>query len=450
MSTSHARSPFAPLRCAAARLAFGSALALAVAGPAAAATIVVTTDQDVVAADAFCSLREAIAAANGDLPAGNGCLGGAGDDRIRFQLTLPATIALASDLPPVTDRLRIQGPGALQLAIDGGDLHRLLVLDDPAGNTWLAVEELTLTRGLASGGAGAYISGGEAALFRRVLFLDNTATSGGGLQALAGSAVEIEECWFTGNVADGPAGGGGLYLSDGALVAVRRSTLSGNSATHTNGPGGAIANQRAHLTVERSTVSGNSAGGAAGGISVSGSSSPASLVLREATVYGNTGDSDDNGGGSDGGGITATVGNGQTVTVELAGSIVAGNEDGGLLDYPDLFLSTAGPGVTLITHGFNLIGENTGSETLFAAGAPNAAGDYVGTAAAPIDPGLEALAFASGFTPSHRPSLAPLSPAVDTGSCPGSPGDQRGFGDTANQRRRLDLGAVPNGPASDG
>lgn len=450
MSITFARNARVPLAAGrlrrAALLTSGLATAL-VAAPLGAATIFVTTDQDTVAADGLCSLREAITAANGDLPAGNGCLGGSGDDRVRFVLPLPATIALTSNLPAITDRLKIQGPGAGQLAIDGVGLFRLLSLDDPAGNAWLGVEDLTLTRGLAASGGGAEITNLESALFRRVLFLDNSAGNGGGLSASADSVVEVEDCWFTDNLADGPAGGGGLLLNDGALVTVRRSTFSGNSVTQANASGGAVVNQRAALTLDRVTVSGNTAVGSVGGVYAAAGTGPATLSLREVTVFGNVSDTDDNGGGSDAGGLMATVGVGQTMTVELENSIIAGNQDGGVLEYPDVFL---GAGLTLVTSGFNLIGQNTGSQAFFAAGLPNAAGDYVGTTAAPIDPQLEALAPYGGLTPSHRPSLAPLSPAVDTGSCPTSPADQRGFGDPAAFRRRFDLAGVPNGPASDG
>lgn len=146
----------------------------------------VNTDLDADAADGFCSLREAIVAANDDA-AHNECPAGDGPDRIVFNLTLLAEINLTADLPPISDTLLLRGPGPLQLVIDGADLHRLLFFDVPLGGGWLGVERLTLYRGRSPGGpegdgGGAYLGAGETAWFRRVGFVENrSANSGGGL-----------------------------------------------------------------------------------------------------------------------------------------------------------------------------------------------------------------------------------------------------------------------------
>ena len=72
-------------------------------------------------------------------------------------------------------------------------------------------------------------------------------------------------------------------------------------------------------------------------------------------------------------------------------------------------------------------------------------------AAAPLDPRLDILNnWGDEVLATHRPLLSPLSPAIDTGSCPGSTGDQRRYGDAGAGQRRVDLAAVPNGFASDG
>ena len=94
------------------------------AGTAQAATLTVTTVLDADAADGFCSLREAILAANDDV-AHNECPAGDGPDRIVFGLTTPAEINLTADLPTITETLLIRGSGPLQIIIDGADLHRL-------------------------------------------------------------------------------------------------------------------------------------------------------------------------------------------------------------------------------------------------------------------------------------------------------------------------------------
>ena len=101
------------------RTALSLALLVVPEVAALAATITVDTTADAEVADAACSLREAIVAANTDA-AYNGCAAGNGADRIEFALTTPATIALGADLPVITASAAIVGPGMANLAIDGG------------------------------------------------------------------------------------------------------------------------------------------------------------------------------------------------------------------------------------------------------------------------------------------------------------------------------------------
>jgi hypothetical protein len=87
---------------------------------------------------------------------------------------------------------------------------------------------------------------------------------------------------------------------------------------------------------------------------------------------------------------------------------------------------------------------------LFPAGSPNAEDDFVGTAAAPIDPMLLGLALNGGETLNHRPELDAASPVIDHGSCPNTQQDQRGHGDPVTHLRIVDNATVANHPASDG
>lgn len=107
------------------RVALVAAIALA---PAIAfcATITVDSTADTVAADANCTLREAITAANSDA-AFNGCAAGSGADVINFTFAVPATIIVTgSPLPTITAPLTIDGPGggasAPGVRIDGNTL----------------------------------------------------------------------------------------------------------------------------------------------------------------------------------------------------------------------------------------------------------------------------------------------------------------------------------------
>ena len=431
-------------------------LALAVAmsfasSLAGAATLAVTTAADADVDDADCSLREAIVAANSDA-AYHGCPAGSGADLIVFSLPLPATIALASDLPTIVSTLAIHGPGADQLAIDGQDLHQILVLDSPGGGEWLGVTELSLTRGLAAiYGGGAYVESGETAYFRRVRFDLNRATSGGGGLAVDAddgepTVVGVDECWFSGNVALGSPGGGGILATDaGTQLYVDRTTLSANRADHSNGSAGGAHINRAWARFTRSTISGNFANHSGGGLRLSASTNTATLELIDSTVYGNQAEANGDTIG-DGGGLHTSVSAGQTATLLLANSILAGNLDSGLLSHPDVSVFS---GIALVSQGFNLIGSNEGGSTFFVAGLPNGDGDWIGTVTTPIDPLLDALADQGGFAPTHQPTANPATPLIDKGFCTGSGGDQRGYGDAAAHVRIVDT-AAPNGAGSDG
>jgi hypothetical protein len=75
--------------------------------------------------------------------------------------------------------------------------------------------------------------------------------------------------------------------------------------------------------------------------------------------------------------------------------------------------------------GVNLIGRNEGSS--FAAGSPNANGDYIGTAAAPLDPKLAPLANNGGPTRTMAPLAGSLARDHASVLNPAITSDQRGF-----------------------
>lgn len=425
------------------------ALALALlAAPAGAATIAVTTDQDTDLADAFCSLREAIVAANTDA-AYRGCAAGSGADRIVFALTPPATLLLASDLPAITGTLKLQGPGADLLTVDGQDTWRLVELTAFTDRLWLGVEGLTLTHGVGDFGGAIDIGSNHAVHLRQVRLLANTATNGGGALSVNATATRpaeatLVECEIAGNEAAGPAGGGGVSLSGPGLTArIEASTLADNRAMHVNGSAGGIYLKESELTVERSTLSGNVATSTGGAILARASSAPARLTLFDSTLVGNQADADGSGAG-DGGGLASQTSVTQTLTLVLRNNVIAANEDPTTPFAPDLYF----PSVYLVdwqSAGFNLIGTVAGAETFVQSGAPNPDGDRVGTAAAPIDPRLEPLADNGGFAPTHRPLLETTSPVIDQGSCPAATGDQRRGAGGLGGGRIANLATVPDG-----
>jgi len=433
-----------------------AALLLAFALPAGAVTITVTTAEDQDLADGFCSLREAILAANTDA-ARNECPAGAGEDRIAFALTLPAVLQIGQDLPPVTASLAIRGPSAADLTLDGTDLFRLFVFDTAAGGGILVLEDLTLTRGRAPGGTlndgGALaVMPGERAFVDRVVFQSNSSLNGGGALLVTGSAavvtrIEIRSSTFAGNRALGVLGGGAMRVQ-AAEALLADSTLTANAAEDPLGSGGALYAERATLEIERSTVAGNTADWQGGGMAVRSYTGTSTLRLVDSTITGNRADADTNGDGG-GGGLNAYATVGLTVELRLVNNIIAENEDTPTPLAPDLFVDPGSS--TLLTTGWNLIGNNFGSTALFPAGNPDAQGDYVGTAAAPLDPRLEALGDDGGPTLTRRPLLEAGSPVIDHGHCPDAATDQRGWGDAGHAGRIYDHPIVePNGATSDG
>jgi CSLREA domain-containing protein len=431
----------------------GVALLPAAAG---AATITVDTELDLDAADGLCSLREAIVAANDDA-AHNDCPAGAGADRIVFDLVLPEIIVLTDHLPAISEALAIRGPGATDLVVDGDTLYRPLTLDSPGDDGWLLVEDLSVTHGRTPlgdpYGGGARIAPGETAIFRRVRFIGNRAENGGGglvaeSNSVAQASVTLLDCLFVDNAAEGASGGGGLYTGGtGNVVRIVGSTFWANRAEHANGAGAGMRTTRATVTIEASTISGNVANSAGGGIYVSTDPIAGStLIVRDSTITDNTASEDLSGG--PGGGIRADVHADNPLLLIIENTVVAANFDFSFSPHPDVSCTPSLTG--LAGSGSDFIGSNEGCATVFPAGTPNAAGDFVGTAAAPLAPELEFLAYHGGPTPTHEPSLAPLSPLIDQGSCPDALGDQRGYGEPSTGRRPVDLPGVPDAAGGDG
>ncbi len=215
---------------------------LAAAGPAAAATFVVTTpaDNGDGACDAMCSLRDAVSAANVDatrdvilLPAGTLRVEKFGVDDSNVQGDLDVKQPL---------EIRGTGPGATTVGAVGQDR----VIDVSA--TDLSLVGLTVTGGLAAGATGSY---------------------GGGIRAIGGGVLELDQVVVRGNVAQGEASqgiGGGISKDEGSLI-VRNSAVVGNTARAVGYGGGISVNGAATVvSLTNVTVAQNTATGAAGGI----------------------------------------------------------------------------------------------------------------------------------------------------------------------------------------
>ncbi len=224
-------------------------LALAVAPRSvvrAESTITVTTDADTVAADGLCSLREAIQAADTDLPV-NECIAGSGTDRIVF--SADGTIILSSILY-VNSAMTIDGAG-LAVALSGNDA--VGVLNVLSGGD-LTLKQLTVQDGWGGSGQGAGIyNGGTLTVLSSTIAQNATDSngSGGGLYN-RGTATVIDSTF-----SDNSAGfGGAIYNVSGGNLTIRNSAIVNNHGTNVTGSGpGIVVNST--VTVTNTTFSGN-------------------------------------------------------------------------------------------------------------------------------------------------------------------------------------------------
>jgi len=325
--------------------------------------------------DDTCTLRDAIMAANTTEPL---------DDTINFAPFL-TTITLTAEIPiDQSGRLFINGLGANRLTIDGGSgSNRIFyTFSSQSFSSELHISDVTLT----GGNGGGAVSGGEGgAIYSdtsllkliRVHITGNTATYGGGLVSNAA----------------------GLFVSD--------STFSNNSAS---ADGGAINNRGDAMLIVNSTISGNTAAGDGGGFY-----SISSAVLNFATITKNT--------ALRGGGLVQNAG-----TTNFSNSIVAGNENLPLGNYPEIF--RANVTADFISDGFNLVGDQSGDS-----GNTNLPIIYQPSDITDTPPQLIVLSNYGGTTPTHALQFnSPAKDAADASSV--WQFDQRGF-----ERDLPDIGA---------
>ncbi len=341
--------------------------------------------------DSDCSLREAINAA------GSG-------NTIEFSplFNTPQTITLSDtagfrELAIVDKSITIAGKGAELLTIrrDPASLQNFRIFR--IGNTGINPVNVTLT--------GMKITGGRTAV-----------NSGAGIRIDGNqNSLLLESCFVTENsvISGAVSAGGGIQSS--ATLTIRNSTISNNTVSTSvgQGAGGIYSISSGPLTLTNSTVSGNSVTGSgnnnAGGVYTNVAATTNSTITNNLT----------SGIGSAGG----VIGGGNT---EIRGSIVAGNQNN--LVIPDA-------GGAFISSGYNVIG-NIGTATGLAA--PT---DQSGTAATPLDPRLDPLAFNGGPTPTHALRIG--SPAIDAGNAFGIASDQRG------SLRPVDNPGAPPAPGGD-
>jgi CSLREA domain-containing protein len=352
------------------------------APPGWAATVAVTTEDDVVAADGSCSLREAITAANTDAApfAGAGeCAAGSGADTVSvpagtFRLGIPGPgedANAAGDLDILGTELTIAGAGSSATTIDANLLDR--AIDVRVGRI-ATIQDLKITGGTAPKGANGtprtgsgstFVSGdpgdpgepgggirnlGTLTVLRSAVFGNSAGLGGTGGTSQGGNASNGVAGGASGGKGGAGGAGGGIYTS--GVLTVIRSTVSGNTAgtggaggfgqggqgVNGNafgglgqggtggraGDGGGIAEaDGGTLTVRDSSITGNGAGvGGQGGVGQGGAGGPAGFMSTSDGGSGGEGSAGPGGDGGAGGGISAAD------NVVLTGVLLATNVGG--------------------------------------------------------------------------------------------------------------------------
>ena len=246
------------MRCAASRdsvrsvmkAAVGLLMLLITAVPSAwAATLTVDSLTDAVAVDGVCTLREAILAANTNLPV-NECPAGSGADTIQLPagtiaLSISGTgedAALTGDLDLVDAAgVRLIGQGAGTTIIDANGIDR--VFEVIVGDA--TFENLTITGGSTNsvdGGAGVlFLSDLQSLAIAGCSIMDNTASYTGGGVAFggasggSGSTLLVTDSTITDNTAE--IGGGMALIGISETATIRGTTIARNRAFFGNGGG---------------------------------------------------------------------------------------------------------------------------------------------------------------------------------------------------------------------
>lgn len=409
-------------------------------------------------------------------------------DVIQFDPSLNGQVILLASELSVTKALRIDGPGADQLAISGANRVRIFSATAP-----LTLSGLTLKNGRGDGAA-LYVLRASATVIG-CSFVDNSAPNGlGGAIYTPGSPLEVTNSKFSSNTAHGGLGGvfygsggvaammtdctfnqnsaewGGAIYIDGPLTLLR-CHFTGNSIPN-DGIGGAIYNGYP-TAISGSVFTSNSTGdgGEGGALFIGGGIIRDSLIannkvgsgfqaqggaiwnfgtlrITNSTIANNVSGAQSRGAGiyndgtlvldnstvagnsagpdSEGGGIFNEAGDG--AVLDTANSIVARNS---APTAPDIFGAA-------ISRGYNLIGDTTGNFGV-------SANDLIN-----IDPLLGPLQDNGGATATM--ALLPKSMAIDHGDpafdpnafVPPVTADQRGSLRVDNGR--LDIGAYETAP----
>ncbi|MGQ0601367.1 MAG: LysM peptidoglycan-binding domain-containing protein [Anaerolineales bacterium] len=301
-----------------------------------AATITVTETADELNSDGDCSLREAITAANTNLPV-DACPAGESGNTDTIQLaaaTYTLSIVGANENGAATGDLDIAPAGSVSMVgagstvIDGAGIDRVL---DVLASSNLTLSSLTIQNGTAVNINGGGIRNLGTLTLNGVVIANNTATGSGVGGGLASSGITtINNSTFTGNTANE---GGGLHVTTGSAN-VAGVLVAGNTA---NNLGGGIYNLGGTLTLTNATIRGNStSGGDGGGLQTDSSTTLSNVTISENTASGL------------GSGLRTTI------TINARNSVLANNS--GSSDCSGTIFSSGNPNFVQSVAGCNVVG----------------------------------------------------------------------------------------------
>lgn len=327
-----------------------------------AATITVMNNND----SGVGSLRQAIL--------DNATMGGG--NTIVFSNNVIGTIELTNRNLIISNDVTIVGPGSKLLTVSGNGTSLPYNANNKvfriSGNT-VSISGLRIFDGKADTGAGIYHSSGNLIL-QECDVVSNTVVGagqerGGGIYNTG--VLILERCAIRNNDSGGQ--GGGIYNGFPGTVIIRNSTISQNNASLVGG--GIYSSVNTTIRITSSNIVSNN--------------SYAATTLNSGGILGDN------------------------AALFITNSIVAGNYAGGG-GKPDIYTF----GGTLISGGYNIIG-NTNGNTTFNSG-------FIATNdQRNVNPMLGPLADSGGTTLTHAPLSG--SPAIDRGKSFGLTTDQRGF-----------------------
>jgi large repetitive protein len=225
-------------------------------------TYVVDSLLDVVAVDGVVTLREAIQAANSNMPVNEAPAGSSADIITFAPLLAGGRITLDGTELYVTKDLEIRGLGASQLTIDADGRSRVFFVGHDVS---VLFDSLTISGGYAAYGGGIFQEGDSVITVTDSAITGNSASNFGGGIYSRGDITIVDSSITDNSVSN--RGGGISWFTETSSMLVINSTIAGNSAGNN---GGGIWSQFNGPEITNSTIVHNSAGNGGGILLVEG------------------------------------------------------------------------------------------------------------------------------------------------------------------------------------